>query len=243
VHVSRTIIDLSHPITDGMTTYPGLPGPVISTHLGRDETAARMAEGVSFHIGRIDMVANTGTYVDAPAHFHADGADVAGLAADRLFDVPAVVVDSGDAVAVGPELFPESSTLIDAAVLVRTGWSRHWGTPAYGVGSPFLTRSCVEMLVDARPALVGIDALNVDDVDDVSRPAHHLLLGAGIPIVEHLTGLERLPSTGARFTALPAPVVGLGTMPVRAIARSPVHDGARGRCLPARRSMPITVLP
>jgi arylformamidase len=215
--VSRIVVDLSHPITDGMVTYPGLPGPVISTHVGRAETASRMAEGVSFHIGRIDMVANTGTYLDAPAHFHADGVDVAGLAAERLLDVPAVVVDAGQVRAIGPEALPEPATLTGAAVLVRTGWSRHWGTPAYGVGSPFLSRSCVERLVEARPALVGIDALNVDDVDDPSRPAHHLLLGAGIPIVEHLTALDRVPATGARFTALPAPVVGLGTMPVRAV--------------------------
>jgi arylformamidase len=109
---------------------------------------------------------------------------------------------------------------------VRTGWSRHWGTPEYGTGSPFLTRASVELLVGARPALVGIDALNVDDVDDTSRPAHHLLLGAGIPIVEHLTGLDRLPSTGARFTALPPPVVGMGTMPVRAVA---VVEGSERR--------------
>lgn len=221
--MSRSVIDLSHPITDGMVTYPGLPGPVISTHVSREETAARMTAGVSFHIGRIDMVANTGTYLDAPAHFHADGPDVAALPAERLLDVPAVVVDAAvvDAAgtrAIGPERFPEPSALTGVAVLVRTGWSRHWGTPEYGAGSPFLTRASVELLVGARPALVGIDALNVDDVDDTGRPAHHLLLGAGIPIVEHLTGLDRLPSTGARFTALPPPVVGMGTMPVRAVA-------------------------
>lgn len=214
----RTVVDLSHPIVHGMQTYPGLPGPVVSTHVSREESADRMAAGVSFHIGRIDMVANTGTYLDAPFHFHPAGADIAGLPVERLVDLPCVVVDALDVPKVGPDLFPAPEELAGAAVLVHTGWSKHWGTPEYGAGSPFLTRAAVEMLVTAGPALVGIDALNVDDVDDLSRPAHHLLLGAGILVVEHLTGLHRLPSSGARFTALPAPVVGIGTMPVRAVA-------------------------
>lgn len=217
----RTVVDLSHPIHHGMTTYPGLPGPRISTHVDRDESAGRLAAGVSFHIGRVDMVANTGTYLDAPFHFHVDGPDVAGLQVDRLVDLACVVVDAGHVRAVEASDLPPSAVMEGAAVLVRTGWSRHWGTPAYGVDSPFLDRSAVEALVQAGPALVGIDALNVDDVDDASRPAHNLLLGAGIPIVEHLTNLHRLPATGARFTALPAPVVGMGTMPVRAVAVVP----------------------
>jgi kynurenine formamidase len=214
----QDVVDLSHPITDGMATYPGLPGPVISTHVSREESARRLAQGVSYHIGRIDMVANTGTYLDAPAHFHAEGPDVSTLDPARLVDLPCVVVDAGEGRAVGPDVFPAVDTLADAAVLVRTGWSRHWGTPAYAVGSPFLTREAVALLIAASPALVGIDALNIDDTDDLSRPAHHGLLGAGIPIVEHLTNLDRLPVTGARFTALPAPVAGMGTMPVRAVA-------------------------
>lgn len=213
----RTVVDLSHRIEDGMTTFPGLPGPRITTHIGRADTAARMADGVSFDIGRIDMVANTGTYLDAPFHFHADGVDVAGLDAARLVDVPAVVVDAVGVTAVTPDLV-DGLPLAGRALLVHTGWSRHWRTPRYAEGSPFLTRETVELLVRAEPAVVGVDALNVDDVDDLSRPAHHGLLGAGIPIVEHLTNLDRLPAVGARLTVLPPPVAGMGTMPVRAVA-------------------------
>lgn len=218
--MSRTVVDLSHPIVDGMTTFPGLPAPRVSTHVSRADTAARMAEGVSFHIGRIDMVANTGTYLDAPFHFHAEGVDIAGLSPERLVDVPAVVVDATGVTAVSAELFAGLSPAGEA-VLVHTGWSRHWGTQHYFEGSPYLTRDAIEALVAAGVALVGIDALNIDDVDDLSRPAHHGLLGAGIPIVEHLTNLDQLPARGARLTVLPPPVVDIGTMPVRAVAVVP----------------------
>lgn len=215
--MSRTVVDLSHPIVDGMTTFPGLPAPRITTYTSRADSGARMAEGVSFDIGRIEMVANTGTYLDAPFHFHADGVDIAGLSPDGLVDVPALVVDATNVTAVTADRLA-GLALAGHAVLVHTGWSRHWGTRDYLEGSPFLTRDAVEALVSAGPALVGIDALNIDDVADLSRPAHHGLLGAGIPIVEHLTNLDRLPATGARLTVLPPPVVGMGTMPVRAVA-------------------------
>lgn len=220
---ARTI-DLSHPIVDGMLTYPGLPGPRVTTFLDRAETAPNL-DGVSFHVGRIDMVANTGTYLDAPYHFHADGADIAGLATERLVNVPVAVVPAVGAVAVDAAHLADLP-LTGHAVLVHTGWSRHWGTPAYFRGSPFLTREAVGALVAAGPALVGIDSLNIDDVDDRSRPAHQLLLGAGIPILEHLTDLDRLPDRGALLTALPPPVAGIGTMPVRAVATLPPGPAA-----------------
>lgn len=221
--MTRHCVDLSHPIVAGMTTYPGLPGPEIETYVGREETAARMAAGVSFHIGRLTMVANTGTCLDAPFHFHESGLDVAGLPVTGLVEVPVVVVDARDAVAVDASRLARIGDVAGSAVLVHTGWSRHWGTPAYFEGSPHLTRDAVDLLVAAAPALVGIDALNIDSVDDASRPAHSGLLGAGIPIIEHLTNLALLPARGARLSALPAPVVGMGTMPVRAVA---VYDGS-----------------
>jgi kynurenine formamidase len=217
--VTRLLVDLSHPILAGMTTYPGLPGPVIETFVSREDSAARLASGVSFHIGRLTMVANTGTYLDAPFHFHESGPDVAALALERLVDVPAVVVDARDRTAVGAAAFADLGEVTGVAVLVHTGWSRHWGSETYlGTDNPHLTREAVDWLVAAGPALVGIDSLNIDAVPDTSRPAHHGLLGAGIPIVEHLTALDALPATGARVTILPAPVVGMGTMPVRAVA-------------------------
>ena len=216
--MSRRLVDLSHPIVAGMTTYPGLPGPEIETFLSRADTAKRMAPGVSFHIGRLCMVANTGTYMDAPFHFHETGPDTAGLALERLVDLPIVLVDAAGASRVEPDALDGLADVAGAAVLVRTDWSRHWGTSQYLEGSPFLTAELVQVLIDAAAALVGIDSLNIDDVSDLSRPAHHGLLGAGIPIIEHMTNLGELPAAGARLTALPAPVVGMGTMPVRAVA-------------------------
>ncbi|MCO1579990.1 cyclase family protein [Crossiella sp. SN42] len=213
------IIDLSHRITDGLRTYPGMAAPRISTEVSYAETAARMAPGVSFRIDRLELVGNTGTYLDTPAHFHPDGYDLAGLPLTRVVDVPAVVLDATGGI--GPDLLRDAGDLSDCAVLIHTGWSRHWGSEDYFVGHPFLTADLVAGLIAADPALVGIDSLNIDDNTDPARPAHHGLLGAGIPIIEHLTGLAALPPRGARFTALPAPVAGMATLPVRAVAVIP----------------------
>lgn len=214
--VSR-FVDLSHPVEHGMITYPGLPGPVVGTHRERTE----ISPGVSFHIGRIELVANTGTYVDAPFHYHADGPDVAGLALERLVDVPAVRIPAYGLDAIGPEVLGEPDRLWGKAVLVHTGWSRHWGTDHYGTGGPHLTAGAARLLVDANVALLGVDALNVDDIGDPVRPVHDTLLRNGIPILEHLTNLAALPDDGFRLTALPAPVRGLGSFPVRAVAVLP----------------------
>ncbi|GAA2791401.1 cyclase family protein [Crossiella cryophila] len=213
------IVDLSHRITDGLLTYPGMAPPRISTEVSFAETAARMAPGVSFAIGRIELVGNTGTYLDTPAHFYPDGYDLADLPLERVVDVPAVVLDATGGI--GPDLLDGAGELRGCAVLIHTGHSRHWGSDAYFTGHPFLTADLVATLIAAEPALVGIDSLNIDDNTDPARPAHHGLLGAGIPIVEHLTGLAALPARGARFTALPAPVAGMATLPVRAVAVLP----------------------
>ena len=214
-------VDLSHLIEHEMVTYPGLPGPVISTYISRAESAQRLGTGVSFHIGRIEMVANTGTYIDAPHHFHAQGADVAQLPLERLVDVPVVVIRARSRTVIGPEVLLDPGVLWGKAVLVHTGWSRHWGTAAYLSASPYLTRGFAEALVDANVALLGVDSLNVDNVEDPTRPVHHTVLGNGIPLIEHLTNLNRLPDHGARLTALPAPVHGVGSFPVRAVAILP----------------------
>lgn len=209
-------VDLSHEIEDGLITYPGLPAPRITDHLSREASAARYAPGVTFQIGRIEMVANTGTYLDSPFHRHADGHDLAGLPLTSLADLPALVLRPKER-AVGPELF-EGRELRGKAVLVHTGWDSMWRHQRYLENAPFLTEGAVRRLVDGGAALVGIDSSNIDDVGDLARPAHSLLLGAGIPIVEHLTGLERLPEEGARFFAVPPKVKGFGTFPVRAFA-------------------------
>jgi kynurenine formamidase len=212
-----SLVDLSHVVTDGMVTYPGLPAPVIRDHLSREASIGRYAPGTEFQIGRIEMVANTGTYVDAPFHRYAGGTDLAGLDLAVLADLPGLVVHAG-----GPAIDHDTFATIEPrgrAVLVHTGWDRHWATPTYGAGGhPFLTRAAAEHLVRAGARLVGIDSLNIDDATDGTRPAHTILLGAGIPIVEHLTGLERLPDDGFRFFAVPPRVVGMGSFPVRAFA-------------------------
>jgi arylformamidase len=219
---SRRLVDLSHPIVAGMTTYPGLPVPEIAPFLTREASAGHYAPGVTFAIDVITLCGNTGTYIDSPFHRHADGTDLAGLALERIVDVPAVRVDvTGSAsLAIEASAF-DPYELEGRAVLVHTGFDRHWGTDAYLRDNPYLTAAAVDLLVRARVALVGIDSLNIDSTADPARPAHSELLRAGIPIVEHMTNLGAVPVEEARFTALPAPVRGTGTFPVRAVASIP----------------------
>ena len=210
-------LDLSHTIEHGMTTYPGLPGPIICDFLSREASRARYAPGVEFQIGKIEMVANTGTYLDAPFHRYASGKDISELPLESLADLDAVVVRGARGQAIDRDAFA-GRALADKAVLVRTGWDVHWGTATYLDGHPYLTVDAAEHLVAAGAALVGIDSLNIDDMRDLARPVHSALLGAGIPIVEHLCRLGPLPESGFRFTAVPAKVAGFGSWPVRAFA-------------------------
>jgi len=212
------LVEVSHRIEPGMVTYKGLPGPIVTDFLTREASRANYSEGTTFAIGRVDMVANTGTYVDAPFHRFAEGKDVGSLPLEKLADLEGVVVDAtGAGRAVGADRF-DRLDLEGRAVLVHTGWSRQWGTPAYFEGHPYLTRDAARRLVAARPALVGIDSLNIDDTRDGARSAHTLLLEAEIPIVEHLTNLDALPPHGFRFHCAPAPFRGMGSFPVRAYA-------------------------
>ena len=214
----RSIIDLSHPISDGMVTYPGLPAPVITDHLTREASRERYAAGYEFQIGRIDMVANTGTYLDTPFHRFADGHDLAGLDLTRVVGVPGVVVDASPEGAIDASIFV-GVDLRGKAVLIRTGWSRHFGTDRYGDPShPGLTAAAADALAAAGPSVVGIDSVNIDLTTTGERPVHTKLLGAGIPIVEHLTNLDRVAGRSFAFTAAPPAVRGMGTFPVRAYA-------------------------
>lgn len=218
IRTGMRLIDLSHVIEHGLVTYPGLPAPAICDFWSRKESAARYEQGTSFHIGRIDMVANTGTYIDAPFHRFAEGRDVAALELARVAGLPGVLVEApaGDR-AMGAESF-QGTDVRGRAVLVRTGWDRHWNTPAYFDGHPFLTGAAAEWLRDAGAALVGIDSLNIDDTSGGARPVHTTLLGADVPIVEHLCNLGRIAGRAFRFHAVPAPVRGMGSFPVRAFA-------------------------
>ncbi len=211
------LIDLSHTIEDGMVTYKGLPAPLICDHLSREASRAAYDGGTEFQIGRIEMVGNTGTYLDTPFHRYADGEDLSDVGLDRVAGLPGLVVDARGVQAVDAERFA-GLDLRGKAVLVHTGWARHWRTDAYFENHPFLTEAAAALLVDAGAALVGIDSHNIDDTRTRLRPAHTLLLGAGIPICEHMRGLELLPSAGFRFTAAPPKVKAFGTFPVRAFA-------------------------
>jgi kynurenine formamidase len=213
---AKRLVDLSHVIESGMTTYKGLPGPLICDYWTREHSAAFYNDGATFQIGRIDMVANTGTYLDAPFHRYAEGDDLAALGLERLASLPGLVVHA-DTMAVDVDAF-EGLDVTDKAVLVQTGWDRHWRTDAYFNEHPFLTGGAARLLADRGARLVGIDSHNIDDTRARSRPVHTILLGAGILICEHMTNLGALPDEGFAFTAVPPKIAGMGTFPVRAFA-------------------------
>ena len=213
------IVDLSHVIEHGMTTYPGLPGPHICDFWERSSTAKNYDDGETFQIGRIDMVANTGTYVDSPFHRYADGKDLSELPLPSLAELPGIVIRRPweNELGTGARHF-EGMDVYGKAVLVHTGWDRHWRTDRYGVEHSFLTADAADWLVANGATLVGIDSNNIDDTRVRTRPVHTRLLGADIPICEHMTGLGSLPNEGFRFFAVPPKVKGMGTFPVRAHA-------------------------
>lgn len=214
------VVDLSHVIRDGLVTYPGLPAPVVTPHLTREDSKAKYAPGTEFAMDIVSMIGNTGTYLDSPFHRYEGGTDLAGLDLATLVDLPAEVFHLQDA----PARAVPASVFYDrdvrgAAVLIHTGWDQHFATPAYATGAPFLTAEATEYLVSQGVVLVGIDSLNIDDTESGGeRPAHSGLLAAGIHVVEHLTRLGDLPPSGARFTAAPPAFEGFGTFPVRAFA-------------------------
>ncbi|WIN00272.1 cyclase family protein [Actinoplanes oblitus] len=225
-------VDLSHVVQAGMTTYPGLPGPEITPHLSRARSRETYAPGTEFTIDRISMVGNTGTYVDSPFHRYPDGTDLAGLPLESLAGLPAVVVRTAGTGVRGVGVGALAAhDVAGRAVLLHTGGDAGFGTADYARRAPYLTEDGARWLVEHGARLVGIDAVNIDDIEpDPSsgavpgaRPAHTLLLAAGIPIVEHLTGLGQVPPHGARFTAVPPRVAGFGTFPVRAYAAVPDH--------------------
>lgn len=219
----QRVVDLSHRIRAGLITYPGLPAPVIEPFLTRADSREKYAAGTEFAMDVITMIGNTGTYLDSPFHRYADGADLAGLDLATLVGLRAQVFHLTEPAhrGIGTDALT-GRDLRGAAVLLHTGWDRHFGTDAYGVGAPYLTEAGTAYLIDAGAVLVGIDSVNIDDTESGGeRPAHTLFLGAGVHVVEHLTNLGALPPSGARFTAAPPAVEGFGTFPVRAFAEIP----------------------
>ncbi len=215
-HEKQKLIDVSHTVEHGMITYKGLPAPIICDFLSREASKDIYEDGTSFHIGHIDMVANTGTYLDAPFHRFEDGKDLSDLDLSSLANLDAVVINVGVDVR---EITDEHLSHVDVkgkAVLIRTDWSTHWATDQYFENFPYLHASAAEYLRDNGAELVGIDSHNIDDTRGASRPVHTILLGADIPIVEHMTRLNILPESGFKFFAVPVKVKGMGTFPVRA---------------------------
>jgi arylformamidase len=213
-------IDLSHTVYDGLVTYRGLPAPVICDYLSREASREHYAPGTEFQIGKIEMIANTGTYVDSPFHRYADGKDLSEVGLERFADLDGVVIraDHQGGLAVTPEHFA-GRQLAGRAVLVHTGWDKFWDTDSYFENHPFLTEEAAVMLRDAGVKLVGIDSMNIDDTRGKSRPVHSTLLREGILIVEHLCNLQQVPDSRFTFHAVPPKFKGVGTFPVRAYAR------------------------
>ena len=216
--MQKKLIDLSHTVEHGIVTYKGLPAPIICDFLSREDSRKHYAEGTEFNIGKIEMVANTGTYVDSPFHRFADGIDLSELPLESLVDLEGVIVRVQN---LGRAISAKSFKDIDIngkAVLIHTDWARHWGTDQYFEGHTFLTKDAAEFLAESGAAFVGIDTYNIDDTTDGTRPVHTILLGSQIPICEHMRGFELLPDTGFRFHAAPVKVKAMGTFPVRAYA-------------------------
>lgn len=218
----KRLIDLSHTVEHGLVTYKGLPAPIICDFMSRESSRSHYAPGTEFNIGKIEMVANTGTYVDAPFHRFANGKDLSELPLSSLAELPGVVFrpDTSRSRAIDASAFA-GVDVQDKAVLVHTGWSKHWTTPQYFEGHPFLTLDAAQFLKDSGAKLVGIDSLNIDSTDDGARPVHTALLGADIPVCEHLCNLDLLPNSGFLFSAVPVKVRAFGTFPVRAYAYLP----------------------
>jgi arylformamidase len=216
--MNRKLIDLSHTVEHGLVTYKGLPAPILCDYLSREDSRSHYTGGTEFNIGKIEMVANTGTYVDSPFHRYADGIDLSELPLESLVDLEGIVVR---AQSLGRAITAQAFKGINVkgkAVLVHTDWARHWNTEQYYEGHPFLTKDAAEFLVEAGSAFVGVDTYNIDDTTDGVRPVHTILLGNQIPICEHMCGFDQLPDSGFRFHAAPVKVKAMGTFPVRAYA-------------------------
>ncbi|WP_336159395.1 cyclase family protein [Amycolatopsis sp. VC5-11] len=215
---SKRLVDLSHVLYHDMPIHPWMPQVLVSEYISREQSAKFLADGVSFSMVQVTMPGSTGTFLQAPFQYHEDGPDIGSVPLNQLVDLPIVVVAAEGQDKIGPELFEECGDLAGAAVLVRTGHDRYWGTEPFYEHTCYLTAEAAKFLIDARPALVGIDSKSVDNGADQAKPVHHGLLGAGIVILTSVTRLERLPARGALLTVLPVPARGMGSFPVRAVA-------------------------
>jgi kynurenine formamidase len=218
--MTTELIDLSHDIEHGMITYKGLPAPLICDYLSREQSRQVYEPGTEFQIGKIEMVTNTGTYIDCPFHRYADGKDLSQVSLEKFVNLEGIVVraDYKKSIELGQEYF-EGLDIQGKAVLVNTNWSQYWRTDKYFENHPFLTEAAASYLRECGAVLVGIDSHNIDDTRTKARPVHTTLLKAEILIVEHLCNLNKLPDHGFSFNAAPPRFKGVGTFPVRAYAQ------------------------
>ena len=219
LNANEVLIDLSHTIFDGLITYKGLPAPIICDYLSREKSKGLYEDGTTFQIGKIEMVANTGTYIDCPFHRYEHGKDLSETALDAFAELDGVTINTAGSTEIGVDFF-KNREIRNKAVLVYTGWARHWNTEAYFSGHPYLTQEAAEYLRECQVKLVGIDSHNIDNTGKNSRPVHSILLGAEILIVEHMCNLDKLPEQGFIFNAVPPKFKGVGTFPVRAYAKT-----------------------
>ena len=216
--IDEKLIDLSHTIFDGLVTYKGLPAPIVCDYLSRENSRKFYEEGTEFQIGKIEMITNTGTYIDCPFHRYEHGKDLSEIGLERFADLDAITIEAVGVLEVGIEFFTEKE-IRNRAVIIHTGWSKHWNTELYFENHPFVTKEAAEYLRDCQVKLVGIDSHNIDDTRGKSRPVHTILLGAEILILEHLCNLDKLPESNYQLSAVPPKFKGVGTFPVRAFAR------------------------
>ena len=214
------LIDLSHTITDGLITYKGLPAPIVCDYLSREASKEVYAGGTTFHIGKIEMVANSGTYIDAPFHRFEEGKDIAELDLSSVAGIPAIkIIIPKNVREIGTRFF-EDVDILGKAIIIETGWCQHWNTDKYFEGHPYLTADAAAFLKQSGALLIGIDSLNIDNTATGERPVHTILLGADILIVEHLCNLNEITDDNFEFFAVPVKVKGMGTFPVRAFAKT-----------------------
>ncbi len=201
------VIDLSHPLSPDMPVWPGDPAV----------TAAPYAT-LEFHgyaAQAWTLPGHAGTHLDAPAHVLTGGADLASLPLSRCLG-PARVVDVPDRGEIGLLRLPRDLSGL-SFLLLRSGHDRHWGRPAYYGDFPRLTVEAAQFLAHSGISGLGLDWSSPDGPGSAELPAHKVLLGSGLVVVENLRGLERLPETFL-FLALPLALEGGDGAPVRACA-------------------------
>ena len=206
----KEYIDLNHPLESGMQTYPGLSE--VETY----DKAPRFSNGAL--IDGIKMLGIPSTYIDAPYHVDPHGGKVADYKLEQLVNLPIVVIPLPEGHSFYAKEDIEKYQVRGKTVLLFTGKSRYFGTPEYSKNPPYISTAAAEWLAGQKAALVGIDALLVDNYNqNDTTPVHDVLLKNGVVIAEDMTNLGALAGKDARLTAVP-PRAPLASFPTRIFA-------------------------